>query len=247
MKKTTRTLKLCILSLTTTSILNAQSIVFDFAGSTPGGNFDPADDSGVLVYTGIAPGLDLRVTIVGGDYASSALGNNGRFGTNNEFGQINLAANASTQFQFQLVDTGTTDTAARDFNFSFYDIDTNNNSDTSLQIFEGLRLVSTNGSQVTNAGAGLSEDPSTGILSATQFGPVPNPEVLSGLTQDQIDVSVTYNFTNTDTFVIEFENTNSATGSRNFQFSGANVVPEPTSAALLGLGGIALMLRRKRA
>lgn len=219
--------------------LHAQDIFLDFENSTVSGGLDPENGEEVIVWEGIAPNIDLSATLVSGNYQANNPDNNGIAG---EFGRINLASPVTFQLEFELIDTVTGELAPSNFNFTFYDIDSN----TPGTIIESINLVSTgDGSVATFVGNALQNN--GGEISTAEIGEVPNPETASGLTDEQIAQSVTYSFTNTSSFIVEYQNNGTVDGSRNFFFSGqAIVIPEPTSAVLLGIGGLALIGRRKR-
>jgi hypothetical protein len=87
----------------------------------------------------------------------------------------------------------------------------------------------------------IAKDRTTGLPSSLDWGPW-NPDALKTITLDISD----YNVTGATWFqIIIALQQNPTTGVGNFYFDNVQLVPEPVSVVLLGMGGLAL-LRRKR-
>ena len=133
-----------------------------------------------------------------------------------------------------------------------------------ITIIDGQSLASytiANDSELLVTG----NDPNFTFTATTAGGAEDNPAKTSELTAQQENRSVLLTLTNTSSFTLKMGTTAGNNG-RNIMFAGEAVfsdpttivvagpiippvvvaVPEPSSAALLGLGGLALILRHRR-
>lgn len=201
---------------------------FTFNAPNDGSNFDITYGS-AFTLEGVS--YDINV-VAGTGYTAGNEANNGASGT---AANVNINSGSTlVPFTFTVLDAGTTTAAALPAAFhldlTFTDIDLNEQIATadatqfSLDPASTVSVSSVGGVDTFTANG--SGQPSSALNSVDlRFGPSPFV----------VDIAGGLNGSGTEP------------ASRNFQIVGEAYIPEPTSAALLGLGGLALLGRRKRA
>jgi hypothetical protein len=251
----------CLTGLLATTPLHAAQIIFDFASSTPASSLVDGDTSASgneLRWANIATSggitLDLVATISGGTYTASNTSNNG---TNGDFGQLNLNSGVEVQMTFRLVDQSDDTSVIADlFEFVVLDLDTG----TGGENFESIGLAGHDGSfdgYTTTIDSELSVGGTAALptFTATVNGSGSDtPDDPNDMTPLQSNRTVSLQFSEASEFGIDMSMLPGGGGGRNMLFAGEvtfngetfTTIPEPSSTALLGLDGLALILRRRR-
>lgn len=233
------------------SVASAQTLLNFSNGSST------LDDGGVgnITYTSIAPGIDLVVT-ADSNYTARVPDNNGT--KNGDDYQIHLDANnQGTVFCFNFVQTGTTTPTSIDsFYISILDLDAGGEI---VELLPGPQVDVTyrTDTQMNNIGINTDGNFQLGGKTGGSVTDPTNSENLSNA-QERVAANLLYSGGVTE-FKMKYATIGTASGRNFFGDSHASIfdngttttqtldaVPEPSSVALLGLGGLGLMLRRRK-